>query len=145
LPYLAPNTKAAVLSDGTITMQCAFSSSSSGMPLSGADITSENTSAAAFRRLAPSDAADSSGASAKVANRIFFIVHLFASTGASRLPRLTFRLGQLLHDLAPEGERKHALDDIHHSAGAVGARNGYGLYDGRPDSSFAGSGLGGFS
>jgi len=35
LPYLPPNTNAAVFSPGTITMQWAFSSRSRGMPLSG--------------------------------------------------------------------------------------------------------------
>ena len=42
---------AAVLSSGTITMQCACSSISWGMPLSGAAMTSENTAAAASNRL----------------------------------------------------------------------------------------------
>src|SRR5579863_6761852 len=70
LPYFAPKKKAAVFKPGTITMQWAFSSNSCGMPLSGADITSEKTSAASFSRLAGSLLAASSGARAKVVNKI---------------------------------------------------------------------------
>src|ERR1035438_1422667 len=53
-PYLPPTRKAPVLSPGTITMQCAFSSRSCGIPLSGAAITSEKTDAASPNRLAGS-------------------------------------------------------------------------------------------
>src|ERR1035437_6849247 len=51
-PYLPPTMKAAVLSPGTMTMQCAFSSRSCGIPLSGVAIISEKTAAASPNRLA---------------------------------------------------------------------------------------------
>src|ERR1041385_4629592 len=46
--------KAPVLSPGTMTMQCAFSRRSCGIPLSGVAITSEKTDAASPNRLAGS-------------------------------------------------------------------------------------------
>ena len=42
-PNFPPTTNAACLTLGTITMQCAFSNRSWGMPLSGVDITSLST------------------------------------------------------------------------------------------------------
>src|SRR5271157_1978047 len=51
-PYLPPTRKAAVLRLGTMTMQCALSSRSCGIPLSGVAITSEKTAAASPNRLA---------------------------------------------------------------------------------------------
>src|ERR1035437_4341258 len=53
-PYLPPTMKPAVLRLGTMTMQCAFSSRSCGIPLSGVAITSEKTDAASPNRLAGS-------------------------------------------------------------------------------------------
>src|SRR5664279_2423600 len=53
-PYLPPTMNAPVLSEGTMTMQCAFSSRSCGIPLSGVAITSEKTDAASPNRLAGS-------------------------------------------------------------------------------------------
>ena len=42
-------------------MQCAFASKSTGMPLSGASMTSESTTAASFSRFASSSSAAHSG------------------------------------------------------------------------------------
>ena len=53
-PYLPPTMKAAVLRPGTMTMQCALSSRSWGIPLSGVDIICEKTDAASPNRLAGS-------------------------------------------------------------------------------------------
>src|ERR1041385_4760089 len=50
-PYLPPTMKAPVFRLGTMTMQCAFSSRSCGIPLSGVAITSEKTDAASPKRL----------------------------------------------------------------------------------------------
>src|ERR1044071_7910142 len=54
LPYLPPTMKAPVLRLGTITMQCAFSSRSCGIPLSGVAMISEKTDAASANRFAGS-------------------------------------------------------------------------------------------
>ena len=51
-PYLPPTMKAAVLRLGTMTMQCALSSRSCGIPLSGVAMISEKTDAASPNRLA---------------------------------------------------------------------------------------------
>jgi hypothetical protein len=73
------------------TMQCAFFKSCAGMPLSGADITSENTSSAAFNRWAGSDAPESSGAIANVASKSFHLSPLDSrSIGAGGPPTLLF-------------------------------------------------------
>src|ERR1051325_4192012 len=53
-PYLPPTMKAPVLRLGTMTMQCAFSSRSCGIPLSGVAITSEKTDAASPKPMAGS-------------------------------------------------------------------------------------------
>src|ERR1039458_3967387 len=74
-PYLPPTMKAPLLRSGTITMQCARSSRSCGIPLSGAAITSEKTDAAAPSRLAGSVSIASSvvvkAKPATIANLIF--------------------------------------------------------------------------
>src|ERR1035437_9713432 len=73
-PKLPPTMKTAVLRSGTMTMQCAFSSRSCGIPLSGAAITSEKTDAASPSRLAGSlSAASSDVVRAKPAMIINFI------------------------------------------------------------------------
>src|SRR5947209_5047369 len=64
---------APVLRSGTITIQWACSSISLGIPLSGADMTSENTAAAAFNRLVGSASLAMSGVSATAAAKISFI------------------------------------------------------------------------
>src|ERR1041384_8475734 len=53
-PYLPPTMKAAVFRLGTMTMQCALSNKSCGIPLSGVAITSEKTEAASLNLLAGS-------------------------------------------------------------------------------------------
>src|SRR4051794_40892201 len=54
-------------------MQCAFSSMSCGMPLSGAAMTSENTAADSSKRFADSLSTARSGAMAKAATTMNFI------------------------------------------------------------------------
>src|ERR1035438_4270973 len=76
-PYLPPTMKAAVLRLGTITMQCALSSRSCGIPLSGVAITSENTDAASPSRFAgalstaSNDVVNVKAKPATIANLIF--------------------------------------------------------------------------
>src|SRR5208337_237768 len=73
-PYSPPTRKAAVLRLGTMTMQCALSSRSCGIPLSGAAITSEKTDAASPNRLAGSlSIASNDVVKAKPATIISFI------------------------------------------------------------------------
>src|SRR5438128_1051854 len=74
---------APVLRSGTMTMQCACSSISCGIPLSGADITSENTVAASFRRFAGSLSLARSGAIATAAMRRAFISLPFSAVRVS--------------------------------------------------------------
>jgi hypothetical protein len=52
-------------------------------------------------------------------------------------PRAIFRLDPLLPCLVSEGTQKHALDNIRHSVGALGVRNGHCVHYGRADPSFA--------
>src|SRR4051794_12251120 len=67
-------------------MQCAFSSISCGMPLSGAAITSENTAADSSNRLADSLSTARSGATARAATIINFMFFASSVGGNLRQP-----------------------------------------------------------
>src|SRR5438270_11419156 len=74
LPYFAPPIKAACFTPGTITMHCALASRSVGMPLSGADMTSESTTAASFKRCVGTSAEAKNGKHANSTGKNFFIL-----------------------------------------------------------------------